>query len=453
LSEEARSPEAGATDAALGGATDAALGGALRRAALGAVERAFREEQGRALAGLIRILGDFDLAEEAVADAFLVAVSRWPQSGVPPNPGAWIVTTARNRAIDRLRRKRRLAEREPLLRQLAIEDAAATAAVTPTVGLDDGSSGIIDDRLRLIFTCCHPALPQDAQVALTLRTLGGLTTPEIGRAFLVPEQTIAQRIVRAKRRIRAEHIPYQVPPEHQLPERLASVLAVLYLVFNEGYAATAGTSLTRRDLSDEAIRLGRLLAALMPDEPEVAGLLALMLFHDARRETRAGSNGEPALLDEQDRSRWNRDEIGEGERLLDRAIRARRPGPYTLQAAIAAVHATAPTAADTDWSEIVALYDALSQLLPSPIVAVNRAAAIAMRDGPAAGLDALDRLEDAPTLERYHLYHAARADLLRRLDRRTDAAPVYRRAIELAANPGERRFLERRLAELNVPTG
>jgi RNA polymerase sigma-70 factor (ECF subfamily) len=419
-----------------------------RGAALEAVERVFRDEQGRAVAGLIRVLGDFDLAEEAVQDAFVVALERWPMAGIPPNPGGWIVTTARNKAIDRLRRARVLADKEGLLRQLVELDAAGSGTVSTRGGAGE-ESGIVDDRLRLIFTCCHPALAPEARVALTLRTLGGLTTPEIARAFLLPEATLAQRLVRAKRKIRDAGIPYRVPPAHLLPERLDSVLAVLYLVFNEGYAATSDASLVRRELCDEAIRLGRLMAELMPDEPEAAGLCALMLLHDARRDTRVDAAGDLVLLEDQDRGRWDRSRIAEGERILQAALRRRHPGPYQLQAAIAAVHAGAPTAEATDWAQICALYDALMRIAPSPVVELNQAAAVAMRDGPERGLVLIDGLQHDGRLEGYHLYHAARADLLRRLGRRPEAAVAYTRALGSVTNPTERRFLERRLAEVS----
>ena len=414
-------------------------------AAAAAVERVFREEQGRAVATLIRFLGDFDRAEEALADAMLVALERWPRDGVPDNPGAWIVTAARNKAIDRARRAQLLRTKDPLLRRQAEDDAEAVGGLSGLLGREESP---FDDRLRLIFTCCHPALAPEARVALTLRTLGGLTTPEIARAFLLPEVTLAQRLVRAKKKIRAAGIPYRVPPAHELPERLGSVLAVLYLVFNEGYAATSDEALVRRELCDEAIRLARLLAALMPDEPEAHGLLALMLLHDARRESRVGADGELVLLEDQDRSTWDRARIVEGEAILDRAVRMGRPGPYQLQAAIASVHAVATSTETTDWEEIAALYEALWRLSPTPVVGLNRAVAVAMRDGPEAGLAWLAALDPDGALDGYHLYHAARADLLRRMDRRQEAATAYEAALAAVTNPVERRFLERRLAQV-----
>jgi RNA polymerase sigma-70 factor, ECF subfamily len=384
---------------------------------------------------MIRVLGDFDAAEEAVQEAFVVALERWPERGLPDNPGAWITTTARNKAIDRVRREARLREKKEQLREL--ED----------LGDEDGDdmSAIPDDRLRLFFTCCHPALAPEARVALTLRTLGGLSTPEIARAFLVGETAMQQRLVRAKRKIHAAKIPYEVPPDDQLPDRLPSVLAALYLVFNEGYLATSDTALVRRELCAEAIRLGRLLAGLMPDEPEALGLLALMLLHDSRRDARAGPDGELVLLEEQDRSLWDAAEIAEGLGLVERALRHGRVGQYALQAAIAAEHARAPVARSTNWRAIVVLYGALAEVAHSPVVELNRAVAVAMADGPERGLELMQQL--AAELDGYQHFHSARADLLRRLDRLDEAAAAYRRAAELTANPAERAFLERRLEE------
>jgi RNA polymerase sigma-70 factor (ECF subfamily) len=395
------------------------------------VDRVFRRESGRAVATLIRVLGDFDLAEEAVQDAFAVALERWPAQGIPENAGAWITTTARNRAIDRLRRERRGREKTDDVQR--IHDLER---------LGDHVHEISDDRLRLIFTCCHPALPMDSRVALTLRTVGGLSTREIARAFIASEPTIQQRLIRAKKKIRDAGIPYRVPPRELLLERLDGVLAVLYLIFNEGYAPTEGP-LVRSELCDEAIWLARVLAQLMPNEPESLGLLALMLLHHSRRETRADAAGELVLLDEQDRSRWDHDLIDEGVDTLARAMALDRAGPYQVQAAIAALHAQAPRPEDTDWPQIAALYRSLSLMAPSPIVDLNMGVAVAMADGPAAALPLVASL--AVDLEHYHLFHATRADLLRRLDRRSEAAVAYRRALELATNPGERAFLERRL--------
>ncbi|HYM83546.1 MAG TPA: sigma-70 family RNA polymerase sigma factor [Candidatus Dormibacteraeota bacterium] len=410
-------------------------------------EAAFREERSRVLATLIRVLdGDFDAAEEAVSDAFLAALETWRRDGVPANPGAWLTTAARNRAIDRLRRDRR---RSALLGDLAEvpDDEPADADVR----LGTGSS-VVDDRLRLVFTCCHPALPLDARVALTLRTLGGLTTAEIARAFLVPEPTMAQRLVRAKRKIREARIPYRVPADDVLPERLAGVLTVVYLVFNEGYASTSDEGLLRPELCAEAIRLARLVADLMPDEPEAVGLLALLLLQDSRRAARLATDGSLTLLDDQDRGSWDRVEIDEGLGLVGRAFAlaaglARAPGPHLLQAAIAAQHARAGRAEDTDWRAIAALYDALVAAEPTPVVELNRAVALSRAHGPAVGLAAVDALAAAGALERYHLFHAARADMLRRLGRRSEAREAYGRALELASNPAERRFLAARARE------
>ena len=407
-----------------------------------AVDAVYRSDSRRVLATLIRLLGDFDLAEEALHDAFAAAVERWPQDGVPDNPRAWLVSTGRFKAIDAIRRRARFqASLEGLAEQL--EARAGSDAELEHLEHD----GVEDDRLRLIFTCCHPALPPDAQIALTLREVCGLTTEEIARAFLTVPSTVAQRIVRAKAKIRDARIPYQVPSRADLPGRLDTVLHVIYLVFNEGYSASSGASLTRHDLSGEAIRLMRLLVKLLP-EPEAEGLLALMLLHEARRPARSSAAGELVLLDEQDRALWNRDYIVEGSALVERALSSRRFGPYTLQAAIAAVHAEARDAGATDWAQIVGLYDVLARADPLPVVLLNRVAAVAMRDGPAAGLALVDAILARGDLDDYRLAHAARADLCRRLGRTADARASYERALALTLQEPERRYLERRLREL-----
>jgi len=404
-----------------------------------AVAGAFREEWGSLVATLIRTTGDWDLAEECAQGAFEQALKTWPRDGVPRRPGAWLTTAARNLARDRLRRKATGAAK--------LEEVALMSRSYDTDRDAGDESGIHDDRLRLIFTCCHPALPLEARAALTLRTLAGLTTAEIARAFLVSEPTMAKRLVRAKGKIRNAAIPYRVPPAHLLPERTGGVLAVLYLLFNEGYAATSGADLMRERLSAEAIRLARTLAQLMPDEPEALGLLTLMLLHDARRAARVDGAGDLVTLEEQDRERWDRDKIREGEDIFDAALRLGKVGPYQLQAAIAARHATAASAADTDWAEIAALYGLLVSLVPSPVVKLNRAVAVGMADGPAAGLALVEEIEAAGELAGYHLLPATRADLLRRLGRQTEAAVAYREALELAATEAERRYLARRLEE------
>jgi len=399
------------------------------------VDGVYRAESRRVFATLIRLLGDFDVAEEALHDAFRAALEQWPQEGVPSNPRAWLVSAGRFKAIDGLRRRARF----DALDEEQIENIADESA-TPD------AEDIEDDRLRLMFTCCHPALPADAQIALTLREVCGLTTEEIAQAFLSAAPTLAQRIVRAKAKIRDARIPYRVPDPDELAERLDSVLRVVYLVFNEGYSASSGQSLTRVDLSGEAIRLGRLLVELLP-EPEAIGLLALMLLQESRRAARASSTGDLILLNDQDRSLWNRDQIAEGSALVTRSLASRRAGPYALQAAIAAVHAEAASADATDWDEIVGLYDVLLRVEPTPVVELNRAVAIAMRDGPAAGLTLIESILARGDLDDYHLAHAARADLCRRLGRTVEARASYQRAIALARQGPERRFLERRLAE------
>jgi RNA polymerase sigma-70 factor (ECF subfamily) len=406
-----------------------------------AIDSIYRTESRRVLATLIRLLGDFDLAEDAMHDAFTAAVERWERDGVPANPRGWLVSTGRFKAIDTLRRRARF--------DASLAAIAARLETEPESGEGATDDGVDDDRLRLVFTCCHPALSPDAQVALTLREVCGLTTEEIARAYFTGAPTIAQRIVRAKAKIRGAKIPYQIPSRADLPARLDAVLHVVYLVFSEGYFASSGASLTRQDLAAEAIRLGRLLVELLP-EPESIGLLALMLLHEARRPARSGTGGDIVLLEDQDRSRWNRGLIEEGTALIDRALRSRRVGPYTVQAAIAAIHAAAADARSTDWDEIVGLYDVLLRIEPSAVVELNRAAAVAMRDGPAAGLDLVDAILVRGDLADYHLAHAARADLLRRLDRAAEAREAYGVALRLTSQEPQRRFLRRRMAELET---
>jgi len=403
------------------------------------VEAIYRNESRQVLATLIRLLGDFDAAEEALQDAFAAAMEQWPRDGVPNNPRAWLVSTGRFKAIDGMRRRARY--------DASLNELAKHIETTTSDPLEQANEPIEDDRLRLIFTCCHPALSSEAQIPMTLREVCNLTTEEIARAFLTKPATMAQRIVRAKAKIRDARIPYEVPPPSELLERIEAVLRVVYLVFNEGYAASFGASLTRADLSGEAIRLGRLLLQLLPD-PEVMGLLALMLLHESRRQARTSPSGDLVLLEQQDRSLWNRDLIREGIALVERALASKRIGPYTLQAAIATVHAEATSAQETDWAQIVALYDLLLRTEPSPIIELNRAVAVAMRDGPAKGLELVNALLKRGELAQYHLAHATQADFYRRLDMKTDARASYERALALAKQEPERRFLEKRLAEL-----
>jgi len=402
-----------------------------------AVADAFRADWGAVVAYLIRVTGDWDLAEECAQDAFAKALERWPRDGVPRTPAAWLKTTARNRAVDRIRRSK--------VGEAKVQEVAVTAHSAEVS--DENDSGISDDRLRLMFTCCHPALAVDAQVALTLRTLAGLTTTEIARAFLVPDETMAKRLVRAKHKIRDAGIPFRVPPAHQLPDRTTAVLAVLFGLFNEGYSASGGAELVRESLSTEAIRLARLLVELMPDEPEARGLLALMLLHDARREARLDDDSQLVTLEEQNRTLWDDERITEGLSVLDSALPFHRPGPYQVQAAISSCHVTAPTFADTDWSEIAALYDALASMVPTPVVRLNRAVAISHRDGAAAGLRLVDELVAAGELPAYHLLHATRGELLRRIGAVDESAGAYRVALDLAPTDAERLFLQKKLVE------